>query len=541
MGPPKPAATKPEYLQKLNLDPFILVLNKSFDKFTKSSDQANSTADYGWDDPKKTIKLQTGKFRNAAVPKRLIDDAIAAAEKAGVDPHLMLGLIGQESTFGVGKNQGSRERRVSKQALVSGHNLAEKFQPQTPLNFLADRKVPGVQSKRTFHGWRFSIPSSEDSLKVQEYLYRNPKLLEQYEKKVNSQNVIPKDVNYFDLAAWAIKQNGIQKYNPGDPTYTDSVENSMNLLRQDPVLAEYLKSRPAKKEDGGIIEDQRGQWANPGKPTRIQGEDITMKGVDYPVLAKTDNGLTTVMKPNQEYKFPGAKHVDEFPIKRRGGTIGPRFSMGSAGGAGKDPTFFFKWSFGNTSKTKQTSKNSIANLGNYNTQLLFNKLSQFKQGGSMTLGDTSNNKRSILKQGVGMAKLYPLPFKKGGKMPKKFLGGLFGPKQPGFVGTDVDVEAGFQRPGVSPMRMQTGGKVVPQPSAFELLAKKAGNAISSAFAGSEMAKGVQANQALKLAQDRELDSLRASNLALRTGTGMQPINGMPLVTKGGINAVRKPK
>ena len=31
-----------------------------------------------------------------------------------------------------------------------------------------------------------------------------------------------------------------------------------------------------------MIEDPRGQWTHPGKNTRIPGNQITMKGVDYP-------------------------------------------------------------------------------------------------------------------------------------------------------------------------------------------------------------------------------------------------------------------
>lgn len=46
-----------------------------------------------------------------------------------------------------------------------------------------------------------------------------------------------------------------------------------------------------------------------------------------------------------------------------------------------------------------------------------------ENGGTMNkLGDTSNNRRNLLKQGVG-ANLYPLPFAKGGKMYKQ--GGIF--------------------------------------------------------------------------------------------------------------------
>jgi hypothetical protein len=74
-------------------------------------------------------------------------------------------------------------------------------------------------------------------------------------------------------------------------------------------------------EKGGIIEDNRGQWAHPGKPTRISSSNITMEGVPYPVLAKANNGMTTMMYPEQDYYFPGADYVDEYPMMRRGGLV----------------------------------------------------------------------------------------------------------------------------------------------------------------------------------------------------------------------------
>ena len=48
----------------------------------------------------------------------------------------------------------------------------------------------------------------------------------------------------------------------------------------------------------------------------IQGGDITMKGVDFKVLGTDDRGYTKVMYPGYDYKFSGAKHVTETPIKK---------------------------------------------------------------------------------------------------------------------------------------------------------------------------------------------------------------------------------
>jgi hypothetical protein len=66
--------------------------------------------------------------------------------------------------------------------------------------------------------------------------------------------------------------------------------------------------------NGKIIKDAMGQWKHPGKPTRIPGNDITMMGVNYPVYAKPNKGKGIMMYPGENYTFPKADYVDEYPI-----------------------------------------------------------------------------------------------------------------------------------------------------------------------------------------------------------------------------------
>lgn len=68
-----------------------------------------------------------------------------------------------------------------------------------------------------------------------------------------------------------------------------------------------------------IITDPMGQWKYPGKNTRIPSNNITMKGVNYPVLGVSNNGKQKMMYPGQDYIFPGADYVDEFPQMKKGG------------------------------------------------------------------------------------------------------------------------------------------------------------------------------------------------------------------------------
>ena len=47
----------------------------------------------------------------------------------------------------------------------------------------------------------------------------------------------------------------------------------------------------------------------------IEGGSITMKGVDFKVLAIPSNGSAVVMEPGKDYDFPGAAYVKEIPLK----------------------------------------------------------------------------------------------------------------------------------------------------------------------------------------------------------------------------------
>jgi hypothetical protein len=70
-------------------------------------------------------------------------------------------------------------------------------------------------------------------------------------------------------------------------------------------------------QNGSVIKDDRGQWAHPGEITQINSNDITMQGVDYPVLGISDTNDIQMMYPNQDYKFDGKK-VTEYPMAQNG-------------------------------------------------------------------------------------------------------------------------------------------------------------------------------------------------------------------------------
>jgi hypothetical protein len=75
-----------------------------------------------------------------------------------------------------------------------------------------------------------------------------------------------------------------------------------------------------KKKKGGVIKDNRGQWAHPGKITEINSNQITMQGVPYPVMGVDNTGHTKMMQPGMDYTFPG-QYVTEYPMMQSGGQM----------------------------------------------------------------------------------------------------------------------------------------------------------------------------------------------------------------------------
>ena len=85
------------------------------------------------------------------------------------------------------------------------------------------------------------------------------------------------------------------------------------------ATAELDKAKAPKKPKD-IITDPMGQWKYPGEVTRIPSDNITMKGVGYPVVGVANTGQRQIMLPGADYTFPGADYVDEYPQMKRGGS-----------------------------------------------------------------------------------------------------------------------------------------------------------------------------------------------------------------------------
>ena len=105
---------------------------------------------------------------------------------------------------------------------------------------------------------------------------------------------------------------------PANGKYTKKTKASAQNGQEMKFYQEGLDFKPKSiSKNGSVIKDDMGQWAHPGEITEIDSNDITMQGVDYPVLGISDTGDTQMMQPGQDYKFDGEK-VTEYPMAQDG-------------------------------------------------------------------------------------------------------------------------------------------------------------------------------------------------------------------------------
>ena len=108
---------------------------------------------------------------------------------------------------------------------------------------------------------------------------------------------------------------------PANGKYTKKTKASAQNGQEMKFYQEGLDFKPKTiSQNGSVIKDDRGQWAYPGEITEIGSNNITMQGVDYPVLGVSDTGDTKMMYPDQDYKFDGKK-VTEYPMAQDGENI----------------------------------------------------------------------------------------------------------------------------------------------------------------------------------------------------------------------------
>lgn len=108
---------------------------------------------------------------------------------------------------------------------------------------------------------------------------------------------------------------------PSNGKYAKKTKASAQNGKEMKFYQEGLDFKPNSiAQDGGAIVDPMGQWAHPGEVTIIPSTDITMEGVDYPVLGISDTGDQQMMYPGEDYQFDG-DYVTEYPMMKQGGWL----------------------------------------------------------------------------------------------------------------------------------------------------------------------------------------------------------------------------
>lgn len=154
----------------------------------------------------------------------------------------------------------------------------------------------------------FANESYADLTGIRHLLYKNG-LTKKFGDNIN-RTIYEKALKNKQIQNDPVFKRMQQKYSPGKIILLNNTIAQNTDAKSDADMAQY----------GGPILDPRGQWAHPGKVTRIPGSNITMQGVNYPVYGVGSNGQEQMMQPGQEYNFGGASYVDEYPMMQGGGT-----------------------------------------------------------------------------------------------------------------------------------------------------------------------------------------------------------------------------
>jgi hypothetical protein len=222
----------------------------------------------------KNLRLTSGRYNLAKVSPALISNLVLAAKRQGINPNLMIALAGRESTFDSNRTAvkhgtlaGHSTKKINAisnmfgvdtkenemRNIVSGWTVQNPYMPQSPANFLADKKVPGID---TFTNKLGVTSYVNNEATVNAYLKDHPKIMSQYMSAMKKTKDV-KNLNPFDMAARRLADKGLTSYNPGDKQYSDKLREDHATLSKDPAMSSYLKTLgvdPNKKfRSGGIL------------------------------------------------------------------------------------------------------------------------------------------------------------------------------------------------------------------------------------------------------------------------------------------------
>jgi len=108
---------------------------------------------------------------------------------------------------------------------------------------------------------------------------------------------------------------------PSNGPYAKKTKASAQNGKEMKYYQEGLDFKPKTiSQDGSEIPvDSDGYWnpENWGGPVIIPSNDITMEGVDVPLIGISDTGDVQYMEPGEDYEFDG-EYVTEYPVAKKG-------------------------------------------------------------------------------------------------------------------------------------------------------------------------------------------------------------------------------
>ncbi len=279
--------------------------HREFVELKSTYNDAERDAEMKYSANKKFINIKDTKYNtrhNQRVNTAILDDIVKAAVKSKIDPYTALAIAQRETGIGY-----YSDRKINNKATVEEVRPSSIFSNWELMNQGLNR-----EDLRTIGN---EVPARVYN-KVKKY-YDS---ILQYPFQGEMKTINDKTK----------KGTFIRGYNYGDPDYPNKVAKEKEILMSDEnkVFRNYVDSVATSKfkdggwlnkyEEGGIIEDDLGQWAHPGEITKINSNQITMQGVDYPVLGVSDTGDTQMMQPGQDYTYEG-ESVTEYPMMQDGG------------------------------------------------------------------------------------------------------------------------------------------------------------------------------------------------------------------------------
>ena len=117
-----------------------------------------------------------------------------------------------------------------------------------------------------------------------------------------------------------------KKHGPRKP-FNKLFEPNLSKIDYGNMFKDYMQNRNggslSKYNNGGVIKDDMGQWAHPGKITEISGNTMATHGYgDNPLYVVPDVGEPRVVEANTGTQtFPGATKFTEYPMAQNGDNV----------------------------------------------------------------------------------------------------------------------------------------------------------------------------------------------------------------------------